>query len=120
MECDPALNRPTAARAGAPLLALALALVFGLPATGCRREEPSAAVAQPFEVVHYQDLVVDQALYGTFDPATGVHTCADESRDSFVLVAGERRAFTVELEKPYEELLRRRLLGRSGRSRRSA
>ncbi len=57
------------------------------PAAG--GEAPAAPAAQPFAAVRYQDLVVDQALYGTFDPATGVHTCADESRDSFVLAAGE-------------------------------
>lgn len=43
----------------------------------------------------YQDIVVDQDSYGTFDPQTGVHTCADESRDSFVLAAGERRSFRL-------------------------
>ena len=72
---------------------------------GCSRQEPSASAALPFAAVRYQDLVVDQALYGTFDPATGVHTCADESRDSFVLAAGETRAFTVRLARPSELLV---------------
>ena len=55
--------------------------------------------------MRYQDIVVDQALYGTFDPATGVHTCADESRDSFVLAAGESRTYRVTLAGPSELVL---------------
>ena len=55
--------------------------------------------------MRYQDIVVDQALYGTFDPATGVHTCADESHDSFVLAAGETRGFTVTLPRRAQLLL---------------
>lgn len=65
---------------------------------GCGRDAPPAQAPAPlpaFAAVRYQDIVVDQALYGTFDPATGVHTCADESRDSFVLAAGESRSFRL-------------------------
>lgn len=96
--------------------ALATLLVAGLATgAGCRRNssptgatsavpavpadssDASAPGGQPFAATRYQDLVVDQALFGTFDPATGVHTCGDESRDSFVLAAGETRGFTVTL-----------------------
>ena len=55
--------------------------------------------------MRYQDVVVDQALYGTFDPQTAVHTCADESRDSFVLAAGESRSYRITLTGPSEVLL---------------
>ncbi len=87
-------------------LAEALLLVIGLFAVGgCSRAVPPTAAPQPFSAVRYQDIVVDQALYGTFDPATGVHTCADESRDSFVLTSGESRTFTVKLTRPSELLV---------------
>ena len=71
---------------------LALGLLGPTFATGCGRGEPTAAAPQPFAEIRYQDVVVDQALYGTFDPATGVHTCADESRDSFLLAAARAGA----------------------------
>jgi hypothetical protein len=77
---------------------LALGLLGPTFATGCGRGEPTAAAPQPFAEIRYQDVVVDQALYGTFDPATGVHTCADESRDSFVLAGGESRVYTLAVE----------------------
>ncbi len=90
--------------------ALATLLVAGIAiGAGCRRDgsptrgvpadaaDTAARGGQPFAATRYQDLVVDQALFGTFDPATGVHTCGDESRDSFVLAAGETRGFTVTL-----------------------
>ncbi len=99
MECDAALKRWAAALAG---------LVIGLAPVACGRREPVASPASavlPFAAARYQDIVVDQALYGTFDPATGVHTCADESRDSFVLAAGETRSFTVTLPGPSQLLL---------------
>ena len=85
-------------------------LVLGLaPGAGCRRAGSPAATSTsgeaPFAAVRYQDLVVDQALYGTFDRATGVHTCADESRDSFVLAADESRTYTVTLPGPSVLLL---------------
>lgn len=85
------------------LLALTLA-----PVAGCRRsgQQGTGAAAAPEGVtapllsaeVRYRDVVVDQALYGSFDPATGVHTCGDESRDSFVLGAGEARVYTLTLD----------------------
>ena len=89
---------------------LALGLLAGVGChsgepSGAARQEPAAAgAALPFSVVRYQDIVVDQARYGTFDPATGVHTCADESHDSFVLAAGERRTYKVTLPGPSELL----------------
>lgn len=86
------MRRHPARAAGRVLLALGL-----FAGAGCGRPAPPAAGAQPFAVARYQDLVVDQARYGEFDSRTGVHTCADESRDSFVLAAGERRTFRVTL-----------------------
>lgn len=94
------MSRRPAAAAGVALLVPGL-----LFAAGCRREGPAAGGQLPFAAVRYQDLVVDQALYGTFDPQTGVHTCADESRDSFVLAAGETRTFSVTVDGPSELLL---------------
>ncbi|MEO8198782.1 MAG: sulfatase [Thermoanaerobaculia bacterium] len=82
-----------------------LLLLVVVSSAGCRPEPPPAAAPLPFATVGYQDIVVDQALYGSFDPATGVHTCADESRDSFVLAAGESRSYTVTLTGPSEMLL---------------
>lgn len=81
-------------------------MAIGLQVTaGCGKVASPAATPQPFAVASYQDIVVDQALYGAFDPRTGVHTCADESRDSFVLASGERRSFRVTLDGPSEVLL---------------
>ena len=73
--------------------------------SGCGGEAPKATSPQPFATARYQDVVVDQASHGTFDPQTGVHTCADESRDSFVLAAGESRSFRITLAGPSEILL---------------
>ncbi len=81
-------------------------MAIGLQVTaGCGKVASPAATPQPFAVASYEDIVVDQALYGAFDPRTGVHTCADESRDSFVLASGERRSFRVTLDGPSEVLL---------------
>lgn len=68
-------------------------MAIGLQVTaGCGKVASPAATPQPFAVASYQDIVVDQALYGAFDPRTGVHTCADESRDSFVRGSPVHRA----------------------------
>ncbi|MEO7794573.1 MAG: sulfatase [Thermoanaerobaculia bacterium] len=88
-----------------------------LAALGCRAESPMAQVPsgpRPFVAVRYQDVVVDQALHGTFDPATGVHLCGDQSRDSFVLAAGETRVFTVKVSGPARLLVGGCAEGREG------
>lgn len=98
-------RRPVAAAAPAAVAAATLVALGLQVAAGYGKVASPAATAQPFAVVSYQDIVVDQALYGAFDPRTGVHTCADESRDSFVLASGERRSFRVTLAGPSEVLL---------------
>jgi len=93
-------RRANRARAlgAAPAVAVLAALA------GCGAPGPDAARFS-LATARYQDIVVDQDRYGKFDPQTGVHTCADESRDSFVLAAGERRSFRIVVEGPGELLV---------------
>ncbi|MEO8276742.1 MAG: sulfatase [Thermoanaerobaculia bacterium] len=57
----------------------------------------TSRAAHEYFDVRYQDVVVDAARYGPFDPQIGIHTCDDESRYSLVFADGETRTYTVTL-----------------------
>jgi hypothetical protein len=79
------------------------ALLAGLVLAGCQVGKPGTEA--PVSEVRYQDIVVDQALYGPFDPQIAIHTCADESQHSLVLQPGERRTYELTLRGPSELFL---------------